>query len=81
MSEYPLWSDASSRAVEVMGGEGIKYVRAIEDKVTLVFKPDEWRKLFNIDSAFIPCSAEWNAYSPDRAIHISFMRVMKEEKK
>lgn len=79
-TEHPLWADASSRAVEVMGDGGIKYNRTIEDKITAVFTHEDWQRIFNVDPEFKPCGVDWIMYKEDRPIHIHFVRRIKEEK-
>lgn len=79
-NEHPLWADAGSRALEVMGNIGLKYNREVEDKVNLLFTHEEWCRIFNVDPEFKPCGVDWIMYKEDRPIHIHFVRRIKEEK-
>jgi len=72
------WADESSRAMEVMGGEPVRMHREVTDAISLAFTMDEWRKIFNISSEFIPSDANWLAYHPSQPIVIHFIRRVTE---
>ena len=75
-----IWKDEASRAVEVMGGEPVKYTREVADKLTIKFTADEWRKLLNVDDTYLPCGLDFVPYADHRPIHICFIRSVKDER-
>ena len=75
-----VWKDEGGRVMEVLGGDPQKYNRNVEDKLTLKFTLDEWKKLFNVDDGYEPCGTDWVGYKELAPIHIYFVRRVKDER-
>lgn len=75
-----VWKDETSRAVEVLGGEPVKYKRMVDDKLILKFTVEEWQKLFNVEDGYVPCNAEWIGYKTTQPIQIYFIRKLEDER-
>lgn len=75
-----IWKDEASRAVEVLGGEPVKYKREVEDKLVIKFPMDEWCRLFNVEEGYVPCDPDGKEYQNTRPMHIHFVRRVKDER-
>ena len=73
-----VWADEGSRAVEVMGGEPIRHNRNVRDELRLEFTVEEWRRIFNVDSSYMPADSRFSEYGPAAPIHIFFVRRINE---
>lgn len=80
MAVDKIWEDETRRTVEILGGAEQKYKRSVEDKLTLRFTYDEWKKLFNVAEGYEPCGTGWEPYMKTQPIVIYFIRRENDER-
>ncbi len=74
-----IWEDESVRGLDALANEGVKIDRNVEDKLTLRYPPEVWRKLFNVGEGYESCGPDWAPYSGPSVV-VRFIRKKAESK-